>query len=494
VWFRGRTVAALLALTTLVACAATYAVLEWPGWTVSRAGAGAGDRSPGGPEGLRQDEMDKINKAVSLIERRFSQEADRSKLLDGAIQGMVESLGDPYSVYKPESEAEKFNETLQGTFTGIGAELKIVKGEVVVEAPIRGTPAERAGLQPGDVLLSVNGASLTGLSIGEAVEKIRGPKGTKAKLKVRRAGIADAIDLELVRDRIDPQTVDAEALPGGIGVLTINQFGEETAAEVEEVLGNLQSKGLRALIVDVRDNPGGNLQAVVEVADQLLQKGKPIVQYEYRNGERKTDEAEKGAGFGQDLPIVVLTNKGSASAAEILAGALKQSAGALLVGEKTYGKGMVQVPFPGELGDRSLVKLTVYKWLLPDGAWIDGKGIEPDVAVSQPDYFLAWRLPRETTLKYDETGEDVANLQTILEGIGYPADRKDGYFSQRTKESVERFQKSESLPATGEVDSATAERLEERLYSNLQNRENDVQWQAAYDQVRKLLEAKRGSS
>ncbi|WP_372629616.1 S41 family peptidase [Cohnella sp.] len=487
-WFRGRTVAAMLALTAVAACVATYAVLEFPGWNWMSKGALAGGGAGQEQEGLRQDEVDKLNKAMSLIEKRYLLPADRKKLLDGAVQGMVESLSDPYSVYKPEDEAEPYMDALQGAFTGIGAELRIENGTVVVESPIRGSPAERAGLQPRDVLLSINGESLYGLTLSEAVTKIRGPKGTKAKLKVQRAGRSEPLDLELVRDRIDPETVSSEIGADGIGHLFINQFTNETSAQVAEELAAMERQGLKVLVIDVRNNPGGYLQSVVEVADQLLEKGKPIVQSEYRDGHRKVDVAEHGAKNGKRYPMIVLINKGSASASEILAGALQQSAGALLVGDTTYGKGTVQVHFNGELGDDSLIKLTVYKWLLPDGTWINENGIEPDIQVAQPDYFLAWRLPRDRVLKPDSTGGDVENLQTILSGVGYPADRSDGYYSQKTREAVERFQKDESLLLTGEVDAETAQRLEEKLYAALQDRANDAQWQRALAEAAKLLE------
>ena len=486
-WFRGRTVAAMLALTAVAACVATYAVLEFPGWNWMSKGALADGGAGQEQEGLRQDEVDKLNKAMSLIEKRYLLPADRKKLLDGAVQGMVESLSDPYSVYKPEDEAEQYMDALQGAFTGIGAELRIENGTVVVEAPIRGSPAERAGLQPRDVLLSINGESLYGLTLSEAVTKIRGPKGTKAKLKVQRAGRSEPLDLELVRDRIDPETVRSEIGADGIGHLFINQFTNETSAQVAEELAAMERQGLKVLVIDVRNNPGGYLQSVVEVADLLLEKGKPIVQSEYRDGHRKVDVAEHGAKNGKRYPMVVLINKGSASASEILAGALKQSAEALLVGDTTYGKGTVQVHFNGELGDDSLIKLTVYKWLLPDGTWINEEGIEPDIRVAQPDYFLAWRLPRDRVLKPDSTGGDVENLQTILSGVGYPADRSDGYYSPKTREAVERFQKDESLPPTGEVDAETAQRLEEKLYAALQDRANDAQWQRALIEAAKLL-------
>jgi carboxyl-terminal processing protease len=245
---------------------------------------------------------------------------------------------------------------------------------------------------------------------------------------------------------------------------------------------------MKALVIDVRDNPGGLLKTVIDVADQFVEKGKPIVQSEYRDGERIVDVAKNGV-MDNAIPLVVLINEGSASAAEILAGALKQSADAVLVGITTYGKGTVQVPFNEELGDKSLIKLTVNKWLLPDGTWVNEKGIEPDIEVAQPDYFLASRLPRDYVLKYDTTGEAVENLQNILEGVGFPADRTDGYFSQETKAALELFQKQQALPVTGVVDLDTAQKLEEILYVNLQKPEIDTQWQAALSKAREMMQA-----
>jgi carboxyl-terminal processing protease len=487
VWFRGRTVLAIMVLTAIAASMATYVYQELPGWISTSSTAEPGTNSNTSKEGLQENELNKLNKALILIEHQYMLPPDRSQLLDGAIQGMVESLGDPYSVYKSKEEAEKFSDAIQGAFTGIGAELRIEKGEVIVEAPIRGSPAEKAGLQPNDILLSVNGESLQGLTLSEAIAKIRGPKGTKAKLKVKRAGVTEPLDLELVRDRIDKETVDAKLGPDGIGYLGIYQFNNDTSAQVANELSAMESRGLKALIIDVRDNPGGFLQSVIEVADQLMEKGKPIVQSEYKDGKHKIDSAQNGAINNKRYPLVVLINKGSASAAEILAGALKQSANAVLVGETTFGKGTVQVSYEDELGDGSLVKLTVYKWLLPDGTWIHKKGIAPDLQVSQPEYFMASRLPRDLVLKYDSTGEAVKNLQNIMEGVGFPADRKDGYFSLATKTALEAFQMQESLPVTGEVNAATAQRLEEKLYVNLSDPEYDKQWKAALIEARAMM-------
>jgi carboxyl-terminal processing protease len=436
-----------------------------------------------GADGWRQGELDKMNKVLDLIEEKYMLPVDREKLLDGAIQGMMDALGDPFSVYLPEAEADQFADSLQGAFSGIGAELAVEHGQVVVVSPMKGSPAERAGLQPKDIIVSVNGQSLQGLSLNEAVSKIRGPKGTKAKLKIMRAGAQAPLELELVRDLIDLVTVRSELDADGVGRLWISQFTFDTPDKVAEEVAKLEAGGMKALVVDVRNNPGGVLPSVVSVAEQFIRAGKPIVLYEDRDGTRKTEWAQGKPGTGKPYPIVVLVNKGSASAAEILAGALKQSAGAVLVGETTYGKGTVQINYNEELGDGSLVKLTVSKWLLPDGTWIHQKGLAPDVAVPMPDYYTATRLPRDHTLRYDQTGEEVKNLQLILEGVGVPADRKDGYFSSGTEAAVRTFQQREKLPVTGAVDAATADRLEEALYRVLSDPDWDPQWREAKRQA-----------
>ncbi|WP_276353643.1 S41 family peptidase [Cohnella caldifontis] len=485
-WLRGRTVASLMVLTAVAAGAAVWGAVQTglllPDENVPVLSVD-GDE-PG--NGLRQDELDKLNKTLDLIGGQYLLPIERKQLIDGALEGMVEALGDPYSVYLSSEEAAKFTDTTEGAFTGIGADLKKENDLIVVDAPLRGSPAERAGLQPHDVILMVNGESLQGLTLSEAVAKIRGPKGTKAKLKVLRAGAKAPLELELVRDRIPVETVKSELDSAGIGRLTITQFTANTPAETANELKAMEAKGLKALIVDVRNNPGGMTNSVQKIASLLIPQGKTIVQYEYRDGRRKA-ETSNGSEEGKPYPIFVLMNKSSASSAEILAGALKQSAGAVLVGETTFGKGTVQINNNDELGDGSLVKLTAYKWLLPDGTWIHHKGLTPDMTVVQPEYWLAYKLPRDRVLKRDDTGEDVKNLQLILEGVGVPADRKDGYFSDATERALKTFQSRERLPVTGQLDEKTADGLEEALYSELQKPENDTQLQAALEKARESI-------
>lgn len=487
-WFRGRTVLSMMVLTAVAAGMITYAALRYPGFM--RMEQPSNEPAAALSEyGINEKELAKLNKAYELIRNRFLSPADRERLLDGAIQGMVESLNDPYSEYKSKNEAESESDELQGAFTGIGAYLNVIQDTIVVESIFKGSPAERAGLRPKDVILSVNGESLHGLSLSEAVAKIRGPKGTKAKLNVKRDAVADPIDLELVRDRIDMVTVYSEFPDEGIGYLAIRKFGADTATKVAEEIDVLEKGGLQALIIDLRDNPGGMVQTAELVASQFIPVGEPIVQYGYKDGTSQTIVAKEGTSEPKPYPILVLVNQETASAAEMLAGALKVSAGASLIGERTYGKGLVQIPFDKELEDGSMLKLTVSKWMLPDGTWINETGITPDTEVRQPDYFGATQLPRDTVLQFDQAGQPVANLQVILDGVGFPADRRDGYFSQATKNALEAFQGQENLQVTGVVDAETAQRLEEALFDRLQHKENDAQLTAALAKARVLIAA-----
>lgn len=391
-WFRGRTVLAFMVLTAVTAGMTTYAALKVPG-LLNRDSQPSNEPATASPEyGINEKELSKFNTAYELIRNSFMSPDERGLLLDGAIHGMVESLKDPYSVYKSKEEAESDSDELQGAFTGIGAYLGVVDGTIVVESIFKGAPAERAGLLPNDVLLSVNGESLQGFSLSEAVAKIRGPKGTKAKLHVKRDGVADPIDLELVRDRIDRVTVYSEFPEKDIGYLAIRKFGNDTASKVAEELAVLEEGGLKALIIDLRDNPGGMVPSAEAIASQFIAKGKPIVQFGYKDGTSETVRADEGLSRPKPYPIIVIVNKETASAAEILAGALKFSAGASLVGETTYGKGLVQISFDKELDDGSSLKLTVYKWMLPDGTWINGTGIAPDTFEAQSDYYGATQL------------------------------------------------------------------------------------------------------
>ncbi|WP_410770701.1 S41 family peptidase [Fontibacillus sp. BL9] len=431
-----------------------------------------------------KDSIKKIETAMQLVKNNYVEGVDQQKLVDGAIDGMMSALGDPFSSYMGPETAQQFSEQIEGSFTGIGAEVSMENGNVVVVSPIKGSPAERAGIKPKDILLSVNGESFEGLSLNEAVAKIRGPKGTEAKIKVKRAGSTNNLEYTIVRDDIALETVYARMEDGKVGVIEITEFSMNTAERFKQELDNLEKQGMKGLVIDVRNNPGGVLQIVIEMAEHFVPKGKSIVQVEDKNKQR---EKTVSKGVGKTYPIAVITNKGSASASEILAGALQESADAKLIGEATYGKGTVQTSFSQELGDGSLLKVTIAKWLTPDGEWIHKKGIQPDIAVSQPGYFSVAPINKEKAYKYDMLGEDIKSAQTMLQGLGYDPGRTDGYFSKATEDAVKKFQSKAKLQATGVLDEKTAEALEAGLIEQIRDPKNDNQMNRAIEVIRKEI-------
>ena len=478
--FRGRTVTAMLILTALASVLVTLTAAER--WLL----AGSGAETPAGAapsesEGLTEREAARLNEVLDMIERKYYIPVDRKKLLDSAIRGMFEALDDPYSAYLDESEAEQLADSIEGSFSGIGARLQVRGGKVIVESALRDSPAERAGLLPRDVILSVNGHSLVGVDLNEAVNLIRGPKGTKAKLVVQREGAGKPFQLILVRDEIDLESVFSRLTPDGIGIIEIRQFALNSLERFKEKLGELEAAGMKALVIDVRNNPGGPLPAVVSIAQLFIPKGEPVVQVENRQGGREVTVSQ---GTKKPYPVAVLINRGSASAAEVLAAALQESANALLIGEQSFGKGTVQVSYESEVDEGSQIKLTIAKWLTPSGRWIHEEGIVPDVTVEQPDYFKVARLSRERTLARDTIAEDVKNLQIMLRALGFSPGRTDGYFDESTEEALKSFQRDAGLPPTGRTDEATADQLEQRMRDMITDPANDWQLNRALQVLR----------
>lgn len=436
--------------------------------------------------GLQDKESKKLGTALSLIESNYYETVDREKLIDGAVNGMMEALGDPYSNYMGKETAARFEESIEGSFSGIGAEVSSDNGKVVVVSPIKGSPAEKAGIQAKDVILSVNGESLEGLELNDAVAKIRGPKGSDATLKIQRTGTAEPLEFVITRDDVRLETVYATMEKDNIGVIEVTQFSQNTGKRFEEELTKLETQGMKGLVIDVRNDPGGVLPVVIEMAEQFVPAGKAIVQVEDKNKQR---EVSTSKGSRKKYPVVVLMNKGSASASEIMAGALQQSAGAKLIGEDSFGKGTVQTSFEEQLGDGSLLKITIAKWLTPDGTWIHGKGIKPDIAVAQPDYFSVAPINKSVTLQYNMNSTDVKSAQTMLDGLGYKPGRKDGYFDAGTKEAVKKFQSAAKLKSTGVIDAKTAEALELALIKVIQDPAKDNQRNKGIEEIRKEIRA-----
>lgn len=311
-----------------------------------------------------------------------SKNTDDQNMLYGAISGLAGAFGDPYTVFFNPKDADKFNSDIQGSFGGIGAELGSKDHQIIIIAPLKNTPAERAGLKPQDAILEVDGVSIAGLTIDQTVQKIRGDAGTKVTLTIMRDGWDSSKKFEITREIINVPTVDWSMKNGDVVYLQLYNFNAQAESLFYNAMLNGLMKGGKGLVLDLRNNPGGYLDEAVNLAGWFVDRGSVVVKERYADGHEqvlRTNGNQALKGF----PVVVLVNEGSASASEILAGALRVDRGIKLVGVKTFGKGTVQEV--DSLKDGSTLKITTANWLLPDGTLIDKNGLNPDYEVKLTD-------------------------------------------------------------------------------------------------------------
>jgi carboxyl-terminal processing protease len=329
------------------------------------------------------DDLDysSVERVYDTLKRSYDGDLKADDLLDGVKEGLAKATGDPYTEYMTPKEAKDFNEGLTGTFSGIGAELGKQDNSIVIIAPIAGYPAEKAGLKPKDVVAEIDGQSAFDITISEAVNRIRGPEGTKVKLKVVRDGKQE-LDFEITRQQITIPSVESQILDGNIGYLKISRFSDDTARLSRDAATKFQQAGVKGVIVDLRSNPGGLLDAAVDLSSIWLPSGKTVLQEKRGGVVVKTFQA-KGNTILQGVPTVVLINEGSASASEITAGALKDNGVATLIGVKSFGKGSVQEL--DNLPGGAVLKVTIARWFTPGGKNIDKEGIEPDKKVERSE-------------------------------------------------------------------------------------------------------------
>jgi len=319
-----------------------------------------------------------VNEVYQILKRHYDGKLDPNKLLDGMKAGLVNAGGDPYTEYFDAKSAKDFNDQLSGSFSGIGAELgQDSAGNVIVISPIDGFPAQKAGLRAQDVIESIDGKSTAGMSVDEAVGHIRGTKGTKVTLKVLR-NKTDEQSIAITRADIKLPSVKWQVLDGGVGYMQITQFGDDTTDLAIKAANDLKAQHVKGIVLDLRDNPGGLLDAAVNVSSLWLPQGSTVLQ-EKRGGKVTNTYPANGQNILQGIPTTVLINEGSASAAEITAGALRDNHVATLVGAKSFGKGSVQQV--RELSGGAEMKVTIARWYRPNGQNIDKKGITPDKAV-----------------------------------------------------------------------------------------------------------------
>lgn len=433
--------------------------------------------------GSERKEFKKLFDAYDQLKQSYFDEVDEQVILDGAINGMVDALGDPYSDYLNEKEAKQLNESISSSFEGIGAEIQESNGYISIVSPIKNSPAEKVGLLPNDTILSVDGKSIQGMSSSEAVLLIRGEKGSTVTLSVRRGTAAEPFEVKIVRDVIPVHTVYAEMLDDNIAHINITSFSENTYQELLESLNEMTEKGMKGVLIDVRQNPGGVLSAAIDISDLFVEEGKALFQTQEKG--RPAEIFPASGGQKIDVPVTLIVDDGSASASEILAGALKESAHIPIVGIKTFGKGTVQTPT--QLQDGSNLKLTTAKWLTPDGNWIHKKGIEPDVKVPYPPYASLPFLDASEEMKEGMVSPAVQAAEEMLEVVGYHPGETDGLYDANTAHAVKALQKDLSLEQTGILTGDSTIGLMQKLRDKM--KEDDPQLQKAKEVVLKKVKS-----
>ncbi|HZC80124.1 MAG TPA: S41 family peptidase, partial [Nitrospiraceae bacterium] len=365
------------------------------------------------------EELKTFSEVLTQVQKSYVDETKVKDLVQGAIRGMLSTL-DPHSAYMTADMYKEMQVETKGEFGGVGIQIGVKENRLAVIAPIEGTPAYRAGVKSGDFITKVNDETTKDLTLMDAVQKMRGPKGSKVNLTIRREGTPDPLQFTLVRDTIKIESVKSKVLDN-IGYVRLTQFQESTGRDLSKVLKQFKDQKLQSTILDLRNNPGGLLTSAVEVSEQFLPGGKLVV---YTKGrESKKDEwISKGKDQMDDSPMIVLVNEGSASASEIVAGALQDYGRAVIVGTTSFGKGSVQTILP--LGDGSGLRLTTAKYYTPKGRSIQSTGITPDIVVkAQPPTIVA---KAGETKSGEKDGEQKQAKPAVVPGKDQPAQAGKG--------------------------------------------------------------------
>jgi carboxyl-terminal processing protease len=380
----------------------------------------------------KYDDIALFGRVINFIEKQYVDKVNTKELVYGAIKGMLETL-DPHSNFMPPDIYTQLKTDTAGKFGGLGIEVWVNKdGVLTVVTPMEGTPAWKAGIKPGDRIMRINGETTKGMSIVEATTKIRGDIGTDIKFAIQRDGVQKLLEFKLRRVSIDVKSVRYEMLAGNYGYIRLNHFQEKSAQEVKNALKKLEAKGkINGLILDMRNNPGGLLDEAVEAANLFIDGG-VIVSTIGRTKEEKDVKFAKSGIARLDFPMVALVNGSSASAAEILAGALKDHKRALIAGQRTFGKGSVQTVIP--LAENVGLKLTIARYYTPSGVSIQAKGIEPDIYIDDIDPDTVKRIRRRSKTMSE------ADLKNHI------ADRDDEKQAKADADEEEKAQEAKDAP------------------------------------------------
>ncbi len=425
-------------------------------------------------------DQDIINNILEMIDNYYKYDITKEELINAAYKGITDAL-DKHSTYFTKKEYKEFLESLEGKLIGIGIFIEPEGGYIKVISPIEGTPASKAGLKTGDLIIKVDDIDIKEIEYNKSVDMIKGEENTKVKITVLRRG--KEIEFDIIREVINAPDVTYEVRDGNIGYIRIIQFGDNVAKEFEKALKNLKEKNVKGFVIDLRNNPGGYLHEVTQIADWFLDKGQTILSVDYRVF---TDEEYKAKKPALNMPVAVLINNGSASASEILAGAIKYNKKGDIVGERSYGKGTVQNLL--NLKDGSAVKLTTAEYLSAFKKPVNKVGIEPDYVVpfvSEEDReAIASFVPMidDSIAHYGKKGLDVYGAQQRLKFLGYDVNIT-GEFDDKLAYALTKFQKENDIKKLYAIYPETKEALDNAIKSLF---DQDPQ----YEKAKKLIQGK----
>ncbi|MBF0557874.1 MAG: S41 family peptidase [Nitrospirae bacterium] len=390
------------------------------------------------------EELKTFTEVLTLIKKNYVDEVKTKDLITGAIKGMVSSL-DPHSSFMPPESFKELQVETKGEFGGLGIQIGLKDSLLTVIAPIDDTPAYRAGIKAGDKIIKIAGESTKSMELESAVQKMRGPKGTSIVLSIMREGWHEPKDFSITRDIIKIKSVKPKMLDSSIGYIKLSQFQESTSADLSTALASLKKQGMASIILDLRNDPGGLLNSAVDVAAQFLQPKKLVVYIKGRTGEKIEYNTENENPSYTEIPMVVLVNQGSASASEIVAGALKDWKRAIIIGTQTFGKGSVQSLIP--LSDGSGLRLTTAKYYTPNGISIQSVGITPDILVKLPSKEGTGNhtVIREKDLERHLKNESIKEETEEKETAPFEVEEKDDLQLQRAIDTLKTWKVFEQM-------------------------------------------------
>lgn len=423
-----------------------------------------------------------IDEAYEILNNNWLNPNDEDVDIQGnTIMSLVKSLGDIHSSYFTYEESKTFNQTVDGNYEGIGVvQHTVSEGTMIIEI-YKNSPAQKSGLQVGDIISAVDGTSVAGKTASEISQLIRGEANTKITLTIIRSDGTKEIEVE--RENVD-SSVSSEIRDNNgkqFGYIKINTFGTTTAKDIEEALQQFIEAKIDTLAIDLRGNGGGYLTAATDVLSLFMDEGKLLFQMESKNGAVEKYKAKEGQKYNF-MNGYILVDGDTASASEVVAGALQEKEGYKLIGDQTYGKGTAQTQ--KQLSDGSVLKYTYAKWLLPSGTWINGKGLTPDYSISNIDTSEISTKALESDMGFDSVGSQVASMQKMLGILGYDCGRLDGYFSQQTVDALMQFEQANNLSVDGIYTNDERQKLEAAVIVYVKSENNDYQYKKLMELIK----------